>query len=51
MKTSDWLMIALFVQYCGLTVASVVEGKVGPILYWLGAATIVTGAFFMKRGV
>ena len=51
MKNSDWLMAALFVQYVALTVTSCVEGKLGPVLYWLGAAVIVSGAFLMKRGM
>lgn len=51
MKPSDWLMVALFVQYVALTIASIIEAKWGPILYWLGAAVIVSGAFLMKRGL
>lgn len=51
MKPSDWLMVALFTQYVALTVTSIFEGKAGPVLYWLGAAVIISGAFLMKRGL
>ena len=51
MSRSDWIMVALFSQYIFLTLVSAFEGKLGPVLYWLGAVIIISGAFLMKRGL
>lgn len=48
---SNYLMYALFAQYITLTVLNIVERSLGGTLYWLGAAIIITGAYFLKKGI